>query len=111
MAERKDEVIGFAILLRALANGAAAIEYIAERDPEFFERSFAPCDTVVAIWPDSSSESGLGMLPVKRAPRVGSEAKSEVALCATREAAVALLKKFGDAKLQAEFADYLRPLN
>jgi len=111
-ADTKDEVLGFAMMLRALTNGAAAFEYVAAHDPGFLERSFESCAVVFAIWPDDSSESGLGLLPVKRKARAGIEQDREVVPCTTREAAVALLKKFGDAKLQAEFADYITgPVN
>ena len=105
--ETKEEVLGFAMMLRALTVGAVAFEYIAAHAPGFLERSFESCAHVLAIWPDEASESGLGVLPVKRKAPAGIEQDREVVPCTSREAAGALLKKFGDAKLQEEFADYI----
>jgi hypothetical protein len=107
--ETREEVLGFAMMLRALSVGAAAFEYVAAHDAGFLDRSFESCALVFAL-PDESSESGLGVLPIKRKARAGIEQDKEVVPCTTREAAVALLKKFGDAKLHAEFADYISGL-
>lgn len=99
------------MLLRALENGAGALEYLAARDPAFFERSFENYALVLALWPDPTSDSGIGLIPIKRNVRSGMEQGSNVIPCSSRAMAGALLEKFGDAKLKAEFADYLRPLN
>lgn len=62
--------------------------------------------------PDATSDSGVGLLPIKGTARAGVEqGQQDVIPCSSRQAAGALLEKFGDAKLKAEFADYLRPLN
>ncbi|MBN9149163.1 MULTISPECIES: hypothetical protein [unclassified Nitrobacter] len=105
------EVLSFAMLMRALTNGAAAISHLAKRDPGFFERSFASCALVLALWPDEKAESGIGFLTVKRVKRAGLEQGLEVLPVVSREAAGALLHRFGDDALRAEFADYIRPLN
>jgi hypothetical protein len=91
MANDQNEVLGFAMLMRALTNGASAFAHLSERDPGFLERSFASCAVVIAIWPDEAAESGVGVLPIKRQARVGIEQGQEVVPCVSRESAGRLL--------------------
>jgi hypothetical protein len=109
--DSKNEKLGVAMMLRALENGAGAVQYIAAINPSYLERSLETCAVVFAMWPDPKAESCIGILPIKRNARNGVEQGQDVIPCASREMAGALLEKFGDAKLKAEFADYLRPLN
>ncbi len=99
------------MVLRALENGASAIQYLAALNPLYLERSLQTSAVAFAMWPDPKAESCIGILPIKRNARDSVEQGQDVIPCASREMAGALLEKFGDAKLKAEFADYLRPLN
>ncbi|MBN9004552.1 MAG: hypothetical protein J0H40_03975 [Rhizobiales bacterium] len=103
MADDEDAELGIEIISRAIANGAAAIAAMLLRDPEFVSRHVNACDSVVVVWPDQSAECGLALMPIKRTtPESRLSARRDVLPCATREDAFALLRQFGDVKLQAE---------
>lgn len=99
--------VSLGVLRRALTIGGMAFDLEAKRDDAALEQAFARAHVVFVLWPDEQSACGFSFMPAKRSPGEESREKidvvAEVLPCETREAAVALQRRFGDATLIEEF--------
>jgi hypothetical protein len=91
-------------LRRALTHGSEAFARLMKKEEEFLPQALAKCAAVYALWPDASSKAGFMLMPIKRElPPDAEHVVGEVLPVPTRAAAFALLDRFGDETLRAEF--------